>query len=91
MQTITEGGRRPEGDVQTVGGEYPCLTSVLLLDARLMWQGWLSLALLPWLSIAAGLAPGQPATGGGGDPSFDVVPAAKHARRAGNVVYVDFR
>ena len=90
MQTITEVGYRPEGDVQTAGGEYSCLTSVLLLDARLMWQGWLSLALLPWLSIAARSAPEQAATVGV-DPSFDVAPAAKHARRAGNVLYVDFR
>jgi len=90
MQTNTEGGRGPEGE-GLIGQEYSRLASVLLLDARLMWQGWLSLALLPWLSVAKCAAPEQTVLRGVQDQGVKRLPATRQARRKGNVLYVDFR
>jgi hypothetical protein len=90
MQTIFDGGHRPEEDEQTGAGEYCRLTTMLLLDARLMWQGWFSLALIPWLSMASGTAREQ-AAAGSVDPDLALVPVSRRGRRAGNVVYVNFR
>jgi hypothetical protein len=100
MQTTTEPGPGPDSSRFDEAGECARLTG-RLMDGRMFWDLWFSLALLPWafatresdwLAVAGSTPRTRTASGGGAvKSSLERAPVRGRGSRQGNVFYVDFR